>query len=68
MPPPRWSREELVHSSLAVIQKRIDMGKRYHHELHNLRGIEKRLGFSGVTEEVAALAKAYEESRRQARI
>ena len=54
-----WTRTELVDSALKIIKKRIDVGKRYGRELENLRRIEKRLGFSGVTEEVEALAKRY---------
>jgi hypothetical protein len=60
--PSAQSRDQLVNSALAVIRKLIDRGKRYERELHNLRGIEKRLGFSGVTEEVATRAKIYEET------
>ncbi|HEX3683191.1 MAG TPA: hypothetical protein VHU83_11705 [Bryobacteraceae bacterium] len=61
-----WERQELVASALAVIKRRIDYGKRYRRELANLRGIERRLGFSGVTEEVEQLATQYQEARNRA--
>lgn len=64
MPTSPLSRQDLVDSALTLIRKLIDTGKRYDRELHNLRGIEKRLGFSGVSEEVAAVAKIYEDSTR----
>lgn len=56
------SRPDLIDSAFTVIRNLIDAGSRYDRELDNLhlRGIEKRLGFSGVAEEVAALANIYE--------
>jgi len=60
-----WTRTELVDSALKIIKKRIDVGRRYGRELENLRRIEKRLGFLGVTEEVEALAKQYAEDLLQ---
>jgi hypothetical protein len=51
-----WTRQELVESALILIRKKIDLGRRYG-ELKNLREIEKRLGFSGVAEEVEGLVK-----------
>jgi len=56
-------RQELVDSALILIKKKIDLGRRYHRELKALHALEKRLGFSGVADEVATLAKSYEESR-----
>jgi hypothetical protein len=57
-----WNRQELVLSALAIIRKRIDLGRSYRRELENLRRIEKRLRFSGVAEEVEELATRYGET------
>ena len=57
-----WTRQELVESAVAIITKRIDLGRRYGRELENLRRVERRLGFSGVAEEVEALSRRYREA------
>ena len=62
-----WSGDELVDFALRIIKKRMDMGRRYGRELKNLRRIEDRLGFSGVTEEVEAFAQQYAETIKKSR-